>query len=90
MRRQQLQSGCRREAAGPVRCALAAARAWLEHLPWDRSSLTAIVLLVGLAATSRAAFAASDTVTVNTLKDEDTPGDGTCSLREAIANINTQ
>ena len=34
--------------------------------------------------------AAVNTVTVTTLLDSNTPGDGMCSLREAVANINTQ
>jgi len=80
----------RREAAGTIRRTLAAARAWLERSPSGRSRLRAIVLLVGLAATSRAAFAAGNSVTVSTLIDDDTKGDGKCSLREAIANINAQ
>jgi CSLREA domain-containing protein len=79
-----------REAVGTVRRALAAARAWLERPLSGRNSLLSAFLLVGLAATSRAAFAAGDTVVVNTLDDEIDPNDQKCSLREAIGNINDQ
>ncbi len=54
-----------------------------------RSGLIALILLVGLAVTSRAAFAADDTVIVNTL-DEEVDTNQKCSLREAIDNINDQ
>jgi CSLREA domain-containing protein len=88
MREQQLLSRWRRKASGTARRSSVAARAELERPPASRRRLNALVLLLAL--TSRAAFAGGNPVTVTTLLDDETPGDGKCSLREAIKNINAQ
>ncbi len=87
MRKEKLLSRWRREAARAVRRALAAQHAGLDCPLSHRTALKVTALLIGLALTSRAALAA--TIIVNTGTDESSPGDGFCSLREAINNANS-
>ena len=52
--------------------------------------LAALVLLTVLSVlTLRNSLHAANTITVNTLSDSSTAGDGLCSLREAITNANS-
>ena len=52
--------------------------------------LAVLVLLTALSVlTLRNSLQAANTITVNTLSDSSTAGDGLCSLREAIANANS-
>ena len=52
--------------------------------------LAALVLLTVLSVlTLRNSLRAANTITVNTLSDSSTAGDGLCSLREAITNSNS-
>jgi len=85
----------RRNAAQAVHLASAAARGSLQRLVSARTTLKALLLMAGvsggavivgtLVAPHR--LKAQDTITVNTLLDDITFGDGMCSLRKAINNI---
>jgi CSLREA domain-containing protein len=50
--------------------------------------LILLVVFVGVLVARPRLSAATGTIIVNTLSDENTPGDALCSLREAINNAN--